>query len=43
MHPETYLDGTLDALLRRLAQSEATKWQALKELGLNPPPGSKGR
>jgi hypothetical protein len=33
--PVTFLDAELSDLLQRLEQSEASKWQALQELGLD--------
>lgn len=42
MHPELFLDPALDALLKRLAQVDTSKWQALRELGLDSP-SKKGR
>jgi hypothetical protein len=39
--PVTFLTPDLDVLLQRLVQSDATKWQALRELGLDAAPASR--
>gem|GEM_PF-6674462 len=42
MDPATLLNAELEALLQRLMQIEASKWSALKQLGLMPVPSAKG-
>lgn len=42
MEPELFLNTEMEALLDRLEQSEASKWQALAELGLMPAPAGGG-
>ncbi len=36
--PTTYLNAELVVLLERLVQVDASKWEALRELGLSPAP-----
>jgi hypothetical protein len=43
MDPTMNLNAELEALIQRLMQTESSKWQALRELGLKSLPAGEGR